>query len=212
MAAVKIFQVLRDKVQKNKAMLPAERRAMFWFQEYATALAQWQSRFQRERFVTLQKRTFTKQLVGANRAQPGFFYFYVYDPKWKDELPYYDKFPFVLVLHTSKDRFLGLNFHYLDYKSRARLFDLMYQFRDGRPSRPTVRDIRMRLRVSYLLLKASSKYKAFKPCIKEYLIGHVRTPLMKVGAKEWDIALFLPVEQFEKKTKQFVWKESRKQF
>jgi hypothetical protein len=51
-------------------------------------------------FDDLENESFTKQIVGANAAQPGFFYFYIYDPKWKDELPYYDKFPFTLVLKT----------------------------------------------------------------------------------------------------------------
>lgn len=164
------------------------------------------------RFDTLKNEEFTKQLVSSGGAQPGFLYFYLYDPKWKDELPYYDRFPFVLVLKKGPDRFLGLNFHYLDYRDRAMLFDALYPLREGRPSRPTVRDIRMRIKVTYAILKMSSKYKRFKPCIKEYLINHVRTPLMKVGAKEWDIALFLPVESFAKKTKQYVWKESKKKF
>lgn len=212
MPAVKVFQTLRDRIKKSNGLLPAERRAMFWFQDYANDLTRWQKRFVGESFRVLQNQEFTKQMLSPSRVQPGFFYFYLYDAKWKHELPYWDKFPFVLVLDVQKDRFLGLNFHYLGYEHRARLFDLLYQFREGRPSRPNVRDIRMRLKVTYSLLKISSKYKAFKPCLKEYLISHVRTPLLKVGAKEWDVALFLPVEQFEKHTKQHVWRESRKQF
>lgn len=207
---VRIFQTLRDRIKKQNAMMPAEKRAMFWFQDYATELSAWQRRHTNRRFTTLVRDDFTKELVGANRALPGFFYFYLYDPKWKEELPYYDRFPFVLCLDSAPGRFRGLNFHYLDYNYRARLFDLLYPFRDGRPSRPTVRDIRMRLRVTYDLLKMSSKYKAFKPCFKEYLVPHVQTPLMKVGAKEWDVALFLPVESFVKETKAEVWRQSIK--
>ncbi len=212
MPAVKVFQTLRDRIQKQGAMLPAEKRAMFWFQEHTTALHNWQHRFQNERFNTLKDQDFTKQLVGSRNAKPGYFYFYLYDAKHKDTLPYWDKFPFTLVLDVRKDRFLGLNFHYLDYYHRARLFDALYRFREGRPARPTTRDIRMRMRVTYAILKASSKYEAFRPCLKEYLFSHVQTPLLKVGAREWDVALFLPVEQFQKKTRQQVWKESRKKF
>jgi len=212
MPAVKVFQLLRDKVEKSKGLLPAEKRAMFWFTDYATELTRWQRRTKDRKFNTLAQRDdFTKQLVGARAVQPGFFYFYLYDAKWKHELPYWDMFPFTLVLDVQKDRFLGLNFHYLDYYNRARLFDMLYPLREGRASRPTVRDIRMRLRVSYALLKISSKYKAFQPCLKEYLISNVKTPLLKVGAKEWDVALFLPVEQFQKESKQHVWSESNKQ-
>ena len=212
MAAVKIFDALRKRVLSNKTMLPAEKRAQFWFHDYATQLQVWQDKHKHVTYDRLQTSEFTKQLVGANQAQPGFFYFYLYDPKWKVELPYYDMFPFTLVLESHADRFLGLNFHYLDYYNRARLFDLLYPFREGRPARPNVRDIRMRLRLSYDLLKLSSKYDAFRPCLKEYLIGHVQTPLMKVGAKEWDLALFLPVESFVKENKIEVWRQSAKQF
>jgi hypothetical protein len=210
--AVKIFQQLRDRVKKQDAMLPAEKRAMFWFHDYATALTQWQRKFKTVTYPQLRQDDFTKELVGADRAMPGFFYFFMYDPKTKVDLPYYDRFPFVLCLDNQHGRFRGLNFHYLDYLHRARLFDLLYPFRMGRPARPNVRDIRMRLKVTYSILKISSKYKAFKPCFKEYLVPHVQTPLMKVGAKEWDVALFLPVEMFVKQNKQQVWKESNKQF
>lgn len=207
----KIFEELRRKVAKGDK-IPAVNRATFWMQEYATALTRWQRHNQHMTFQKLSRRDFTKQMVTPSGVQPGFFYFYMYDPKWKETLPYYDLFPFTLVLSVQPDRFLGLNFHYLDYENRARLFDLMYEFREGRASRPTVRDIRMRMQVTYDLLKASAKYHAFKPCLKEYLTAHLQTPLLKVGAKEWDIALFLPVETFVKETQQTVWRESRKQF
>lgn len=213
MPAVKIFDELRKKIDKNKGMLPAEKRAMFWFQTYATELDVWQRRkdVKNARYTDLANDyKFTKQVVGANAAFPGCFYFYQYDPKHKMTLPYYDLFPFTLVLSVEKDSFLGLNFHYLDYFNRAMLFDAIYPFREGRLARPDTRDIRMRLMITYDILKASSRYRAFKPCIKRYLVDHVRTPLLKVGAKEWDVALFLPVEAFVKQTKQQVWSESLK--
>src|SRR5574343_844358 len=39
----------------------------------------------------------------------GRMYFFAYDPKWKRELPYYDRFPliFPLDLERRSDRFLG---------------------------------------------------------------------------------------------------------
>jgi hypothetical protein len=208
----KIFQMLREQVEAKGHRVPAENRAMFWWRQHATTLTQWQERQQNLTFNRLAKHDFTKQIVGPTRVLPGFVYLYLYDPKLKKTLPYYDTFPLVLVLHVENDRFLGLNFHYLDYYHRARLFDLLYPLREGRTSRPTVRDIRMRLKVSYALLKLSSKYQAFKPCLKEYLMTHVASPCMKVGAREWDLALFLPVERFEKKTKQQVWRKSRQMF
>lgn len=215
----KIFQTLRDKVIAKNDIIPAENRAMFWFRQHLIELTKWQHMYQRLTFNQLKEQTFTKQLVGANSVVPGFFYFFLYDPKGKNDLPYYDRFPFVLCLDNSEPgRFRGLNFHYLDYLYRARLFDLLYPFREGRGSHhggastelQGIRDIRMRLKMSYQLLKVSSKYRAFRPCFKEYLVSNVKTPLLKVGAREWDISIFLPVATFQKQTEQYVWKESQK--
>lgn len=206
--AVNIFDELRKRINKQQGMLPAEKRAMYWFRNYATQLSKWQRTHAKTTFDQLQLEKFSKQIVTPAGAFPGALYFFMYEAKWDEELPYWDQFPFTLVLSKEKDRFLGLNFHYLDYYQRAKFFDLLYPFREGRTATPTYRDLRMRLRVTYDILAASRRYKAFRPCIKSYLIEQVQTPLMKVSAHEWDIALFLPVESFVKKSKSFVWKES----
>ena len=38
---------------------------------------------------------------------------FVYDPKTKAKLPFYDTFPLVLPIDTFRGGFIGLNFHYL---------------------------------------------------------------------------------------------------
>jgi hypothetical protein len=165
---VNMFSELRDRVLQNNGVIPAEKRAMFWFRDYASAL---------NRFQLLNKGTSFSQLAYEERSrknwwgavEPGFLYFYMYDPKWKNELPYYDLFPFTLVINDYPDRFLGLNFHYLDYYHRAIFFDALYPLRQGRASRPDVRDIRMRLKVTYDILKSARQYRYFKPTIKMYL-------------------------------------------
>ena len=63
--------------------------------------------------------------------------------------------------------------------------------------------------ISYGLLRSQAKYKEFKPTYKKYLTKHVRSRFIKINASEWDIALFLPVERFEKASKSKVWGESR---
>ena len=46
---------------------------------------------------------------------------FIYDPKWKKKLPYYDTFPLVLPLETYPDGFLGINMHYLPIPLRIKL-------------------------------------------------------------------------------------------
>ena len=72
------------------------------------------------RGITKEKDRFTrtndyrKFLIGA-------LYFFVYDPKTKADLPYYDRFPLVLPLKREPDGFLGLNLHYLPIPLRIKL-------------------------------------------------------------------------------------------
>ena len=53
----------------------------------------------------------------------GKMYFYYYDPKTKDKLKYYDRFPLVIPIETYPDGFLGLNLHYIHPKHRLILLD-----------------------------------------------------------------------------------------
>ena len=53
---------------------------------------------------------------------------FVYDPKYKKTLPFYDTFPLVLPLETIRGGFMGLNFHYLPYPLRFRLLERMQKF------------------------------------------------------------------------------------
>jgi hypothetical protein len=66
----------------------------------------------------------------------------------------------------------------------------------------------MRLRISYEILDASRKYKEFRPCVKRYLYSHIRSRILAVEPEEWDVAMYLPVQQFKKATPAKVWKES----
>ena len=94
--------------------------------------------------------------------------------------------------------------HYLSYRLRARLMDALYETSNNKRYDETTR-----LRITYDLLKAATKYKEFKPTYKKYLNQHVRSRFVEIGATEWDIALFLPVERFEKASKTAVWRDSR---
>jgi hypothetical protein len=53
-----------------------------------------------------------------DKSMIGRMYFYFYDPKTKDSLPYYDRFPLVIPIERYSDGFLGLNLHYIHPKQR----------------------------------------------------------------------------------------------
>ena len=65
-------------------------------------------------------------------------------------------------------------------------------------------------RLSYERLNSAARFRFFRPCLKRYLTRHVKSRFFEVNPSEWDIALFLRTERFEKKNKRSVWAESRK--
>lgn len=204
MPTTNIFETLRKRVQDSPAHKEYEKRAMYWFRDQSTELTRWQNRNKSVKYEKLEADKFTKQLVKT--PQFGFFYFFLYDPLYGPSLPYYDRFPFVLVIDQQPGSFLGLNFHYLPYDLRARFFDALYldHLEPGRNQLAT------KIPIDYWDMKGVSKYKAFKPCLHRYRIDQLMTPLLKVGAKEWDLALFLPVHRFAKATATEVWEDSRR--
>lgn len=135
----------------------------------------------------------------------GYMYGFVYDPKWKKELPYYDQFPLIFPVEFHQDGFTGINFHYLPHVLRAKLMDALYTTINNRLYNDTTK-----IRISYDVLKGASRFRAFKPTLKKYLRNHIRSNFLQISSKEWDIALFLPTENFKKATKDQVWSDSRK--
>lgn len=139
-----------------------------------------------------------------NNEQIGSMYLFVYDPKHKKTLPYYDTYPLIFVINKYDDGFLGINFHYLPPALRARLMDSLYELQNNTKLNPQTR-----LKVSYQILKSAARYKYFKPTVKRYLYSHVRSRFMLIRPIEWDMTLFLPLARFKKAPIMKVWKDSR---
>ena len=136
----------------------------------------------------------------------GGLYFFAYNPKLKDDLPYYDMFPLVIPLQRYPDGFLGLNLHYLPIQYRLIFLNKLKNFAIYNDE-----DEIKRLRITYPILDASKRLKEFRPCIKHYLYGHIKSRILAVEPQEWDIAMYLPVQQFRKEKSNVVWQESVEQ-
>ena len=136
---------------------------------------------------------------------PGRMYMFLYDPKGKEELPYYDKFPMVIPWRRTPGGFIGLNLHYLPYFYRVQLLDRMMKFATNRRM-----DESTRLRYSWELINGVARYRAAKPCVKQYLYDHVRSQFRRIQVDNWGTACLMPVEQFQKAGKQQVFQESIK--
>lgn len=144
----------------------------------------------------------TKSLLTNDDIGKMFMFFY--DPKLKDELPYYDTFPLIFVIESYTDGFLGINLHYLPPILRAKLMDALHTIASDKKY-----DEKTTLKVSYKLLKSMVKFKYFKPCVKKYLFSHVRSRYLNVPANFWDAAVMLPTQKFQKATEEAIYRDSR---
>jgi hypothetical protein len=152
---------------------------------------------------TFEKRTDEARKVAT--MEYGYMYAFKYDPKTKNDLPYYDTFPLIFPVRMDSDGFLGINFHYLPPVLRAKLMNALYSTLTNKKYDDTTK-----VKISYSILQSASKYRYFKPMLKKYLRSHVRSQFLEVQVNEWDIAIFLPTESFRKADTGRVWEESRK--
>lgn len=139
-----------------------------------------------------------------NQILIGRMYLFHYDAKTKKDLPYYDMFPLIFPFQKAPGGFYGINLHYLPYNYRALLMDGLY----GLVVNQKNNDETTRVRMSYELLNSIAKLRYFKPCVKRYLNSQVRSKFVYIPPQEWNIALFLPLQKFNKGTIQQVYKDS----
>ena len=142
-----------------------------------------------------------------NKSMIGRMYFYFYDPKTKDSMPYYDQFPLVIPIEKYNDGFLGLNLHYIHPKHRMVLLDKL----SDTMSNDTY-DEKTKLKINYRYLAAASRIFEANPCIKRYLFTQIESRFLEITADEWDIAAMLPLESFVGATTSKVYADSRKKF
>ena len=125
----------------------------------------------------------------TGRVNFGALNMFIYDPKLKNKLPYYDTFPLVLPIEKYRDGFLGINFHYLPYALRARLLSRL----DPNANYSALKNVRL-----------------VKTTLKRYLNTNVRSRFRKLEEEDFMTAIMLPVQRFRKSSASKVWSDSRK--
>ena len=149
--------------------------------------------------VTANKLMAQGKLTG--RPNVGLLNMIFYDPKYKKTLPFYDTFPLVLPLEAIEGGFSGLNFHYLPPILRFRLLEQMQRWATNNKMDSTTR-----FDVSWKRVK---NIPLVKPSIKKYLYKHVRSRFLKIDVVQAAIAVYLPVQQFQKRSDTGVYSASK---
>lgn len=172
---------------------PRTKESREWFRNKASKLS------------SINRRALMKEepLKRTNDSVVGNMYMFIYDPKHKETLPYYDAFPLVIVIGPAKGGFLGLNLHYLPPILRAKFLDALMEITGKKLTKNT------KFNLTYEFVKKTSKLKYYKPCLKHYLDKHVQTQFALVPPAEWEIATFLPTADFRKRNRSKVYYDSR---
>ena len=190
-----IQESLLDKVQnaiRSGTVGKEVKRSARWFHDKVKGLeGEARNRFSRTNAAKFYRDAETK--INPNllhrRASLGDMYCYYYNPKHRDKLPYYDRFPMMMLISADQDTFLGLNFHYLRPKFRAILLDRIHaKIGGGLPKWSRLR-----------------KIKEIEKVVKRYRFDHIRRKVIPIEENEQEIAIFLPLERFKKAGKSAVW-------
>lgn len=126
----------------------------------------------------------------------GKMYFFFYDPKHKDKLPVYDRFPLVFPIERYDDGFLCLNLHFLSVPQRKSLLDELMRYSNNKNLTP-----RTKLLLSYDVLQRTRTLNSLsRPCIKRYLNTQFRSRFVEIMPDEWYNVLDLPTADFVTKS------------
>lgn len=177
-----IFNLLRDNPKYHQA------RSQDWFRQKIKELG---SAVPFDKAGLLKS---TKDLQ-SSRIMPGTLVFFGYDPKYKETLPYYDRFPLSFIFNMDKLGMTGINFHYLPLPVRIKLFDKMWQI--AKNSKLPTQQV---MALNWNLLSNATKFPEVAPAVKRYLFGHVQTRFIKIPLEDWKTAIMLPNEMFAKQS------------
>ena len=190
----KLFQTL-ELAAFRKGITPRSAESRAWFRRQASALG----KVNRNQIMN------EPEMKLTGKQFPGGMFMFFYDPKNKKTLPYYDSFPLTIIVDTAPGGFTGLNLHYLPMVLRAKFLDALMDIASDKKY-----DDNTRFSLSYNMLKKASSMKYFKPCFKRYLLTNVRSRFARVPAPEWEIATFLPTQDFQKSSSGNVYADSRR--
>lgn len=137
---------------------------------------------------------------------PGKIYAFIYDAKYKDTLPYWDKYPLIIFLGANKNLFHGLNMHYIPPKARQQMLEeLLVRY----SSTPTLSN-KTKLKVKWTDVKG---FFGADQMIKAYLPQNVKGTFIEIKPADWANVTTLPLQQFVSKGKRYsaskVWGQAR---
>lgn len=142
-----------------------------------------------------------KGFTKKSKLLPGRMYTFGYDAKHKKTLPYWDRFPLIVVLDVFPGGFLGLNFHYIKPIDRERFLRKLLKFSTEKGD-PEGFSSKARFNVNWSAVKG---FDNADKMIHKYLFSQVRTSLLESPPNEWENVIYLPYQKFVGQSAKSVW-------
>lgn len=151
------------------------------------------------------KRTFNSTSFGSaqrlgemrDNFYAGQLVMFKYDPKWKEELPYYDTVPLTIVTRITARGWYGINLHYCPPRIRTWIMNKLYEVNTRKNMLQRDR-MKMSWAIAQQAAKAVGSTKHLENSIKQYLASHVRSRPVVIDPENWDMAVHLPTARFKK--------------
>lgn len=162
----------------------------------------------KEKINSMSRASYKPQNILANedlirrRVRIGNLYLFLYDPKTKNQLPYYDTFPLVYPYRKAEGGFVGYNLHYLPPMLRFKVMGTLLNVQQYGTREEK------KIAYSYGILSANEANKYFEPCIRKYLSSQMRSNFILIPPEDWLSAALLPTERFVKASTAKIWKDT----
>ncbi len=152
-----------------------------------------------------------KSRTPKDRGLIGRMFLYKYDPKHKETLPVWDGNPLVFFFNTfigdgnygekGVQYLLGINVHYLRPRDRLFLFSNIVKFNNDTALRE-----KSRLKLTWNVLKSFAAAQEAQHAVKMYRADHIRTQLIEINPRYWEVVMFLQIQNFVKGSNKLAWK------
>ena len=142
-----------------------------------------------------------KRNIGAVLTpEIGKMYLFQYEAKYREILPYWDKFPLVFPFDEAKtatgkvNGFYGINLHYLPVKQRIELLTALIQAQGHTDAK--LDDNYELAGLNYTIIKGFSS--SARKCIKRYINerAYRKSHFYNISGQDWSYAAALPLQKF----------------
>jgi hypothetical protein len=128
----------------------------------------------------------------AGKLISGHMYFYKYVAERTND--HYDLYPLIIMLRKKGNIFEGINLHYVDFKRRQIIYDLVTPFINTAKITYNTRIVVKTLRK---LINTHRKFRHAKVCLHRYDINHIKSKIIHINPKDWEKTIFKPGEVFK---------------